>query len=350
MTTSLRKSREDILEVTLALLWRQWTLLGVPGQLLEKAENSPSVIDPEALLLATSRLGRFDPRLLAEALNWLKAFGKFISIQRLKTLHQLNPHKEPRELAAIASTLQESSRQAKWRAIEDLATLSAGGESLYRSAEGTDFPRGGTPDPHFAKFGLFRAMPKGVSKFSKADLEASMARHIVQHPELFLIKLRALFGVNARAEIIAALLTRSSSHPAELALHIGYLARSIQDTLNEMTLSGLLASHRAAGSREKHFSLRPSDWTFLITWPEPRFPVWIDWAALYALLQDIIATLYSDEIREASPLMTALRLRQTFDRHQLALARSGLAAHFLKSAQTTGVDFVEALAAELHLF
>ena len=45
------------------------------------------MLDPEALLLATTSLGR-DPRLFDEVLDWLNTNGQFINLQRLQNLGQ----------------------------------------------------------------------------------------------------------------------------------------------------------------------------------------------------------------------------------------------------------------------
>lgn len=346
MPTSLPSYRAAILERALALLWRQWSLLGIPGH-ADSAPGEPQIIDPEALLLVTSELGRLDPRLFEEAIHWLRHFGKLINIQRLRSLHRTHSLGDPRALAAIASTLQENSRLAKWGTIESLAKANPGDEPFFLSPDGTGAPIFGEPDAHFAKFGFFRSHPAAGQKSSKASGEDALARNIAQHPELLLMKLRALFGVNARAEIIAALLAQPSTHPAVLARRIGYLPRSVQDTLNEMALSGLLACHRAAGSREKYFTLRPSDWFALLADPDKAFPKWTVWPVLFALLQDTLIALYSPKLKTASEMMLALRLREAFDRHYPALSEAGLAGRFMKSSQASGAEFIDALATDL---
>ena len=44
------------------------------------------IIDPEALLLFTCTLGRHEPRLFDEVLDWLQENGRFINILRLKRI------------------------------------------------------------------------------------------------------------------------------------------------------------------------------------------------------------------------------------------------------------------------
>lgn len=336
MTTSLHNFRQQLAEAALGLLWRQWTLLGVPGH--EDNEGTGArIVDPESLLLLTSELGRFDARLLDEVVNWLRQHGRFINIQRLKSLQQQHAFGNTRVLAAMAATLLENSRLAKWRAVELLAGAGAGEEPLFRNAEdGLPLPVFGRPDPFFRRFGYLR----GVQEVRR---DASTPK--VERPDLLLIKLRALFGVNARAEILAALLTTHSHHASGLARRTGYLPRSVQDVLNEMAFSGHVVGERPKGSREKHFFLRPGDWNFLITWPEPVFPQWVDWPVIFSLLQEVLLALY--ETKPVSPLAAALRLREIFDRHYAALSEAGLAGHFAGSVRQSGLGFLEAFLGEL---
>lgn len=335
MTTSLHKFRQPLLEASLGLLWRQWTLLGIPGY-EERHRDEYRIIDPESLLLLTSELGRFDARLLDEVLNWLRQHGRFINIQRLKSLQQQHTFGNKRILSAVAATLLENSRLAKWRAVEMLAEAKAGEEPLFQNSNGSPLPVFGKPDPFFQRFGYFRGVPP-------PRRDASSPK--VQSPDLLLIKLRALFGVNARAEIIAALLTTRSNHPSGLARRTGYLPRSVQDILNEMAFSGHVIADRPKGSREKFFSLRPGEWNFLITWSEQKFPQWIDWPVLFSLLQNSLLALY--ETKSTSPLAAALRFREIFDHHYPALSEAGLAGHFSGSVHQSGLNFMEAFLTEI---
>ena len=61
----------NLREAAVDRLAAQWTALG--GQLASRSERS--VVDPEALLVATSRLGGDDPRVYEIAVAWCVAFG-----------------------------------------------------------------------------------------------------------------------------------------------------------------------------------------------------------------------------------------------------------------------------------
>ncbi len=65
--------------------------------------NDGWMIDPEALVLATSRFGRHDPRLMDESIDWLVRYGRRINVLRLQSLHEQWPGiADDRVLAAIA--------------------------------------------------------------------------------------------------------------------------------------------------------------------------------------------------------------------------------------------------------
>ena len=109
-----------------------------------------------------------------------------------------------------------------------------------------------------------------------------------------LFALRALFGVNARAEIMAWLLSHDSGHPAAIARSTGYFSKSIQQTLNEMEESGQVISVRQG--REKMFRVRAQDWRFLapVTASDgdsKPFPRWVDWMPLSAAITRFAETL-----------------------------------------------------------
>ena len=68
MSMQLQKFRDHFRELILQFLWRQWSALGVAGY----ADGEDNwVIDPEALLLFSLSISRYDQRLFDEILDWL---------------------------------------------------------------------------------------------------------------------------------------------------------------------------------------------------------------------------------------------------------------------------------------
>jgi len=114
MNPLLGDFRNLFLDKVLDLLWRQWTALGVSGH---AAGDTPWVIDPEALLLATCAFGRSEPRLFDEVLDCLRANGWVMNTQRLGTLLRDESWTGAPVLGAVAGFLSTGTEVLKWRRL-----------------------------------------------------------------------------------------------------------------------------------------------------------------------------------------------------------------------------------------
>ena len=79
----MRTASNQIDENLAHLAWSLWTELGVAG--LERKHQIFSIA-PEELIILTSALSEFDPRLRDEALDWCIHYHRFISSIRLHIL------------------------------------------------------------------------------------------------------------------------------------------------------------------------------------------------------------------------------------------------------------------------
>jgi hypothetical protein len=330
MPTSFQPSRDRLLSRFLDFLWHHWSTLGVAGQ---RGADDDRLIDPEALLLATTRFGRYDSRLLDEAIDWLGSNGKRINLQRLRRLHDEWPVADPRVLAAISDGLAKQSVMRKWNTISVPIPVEAKPEPLFIRSDGSALSVFHEPDPDFLRHGLLRdpMERRGMSQSPDPRRAANL-----------LCCLRALFGVNARAEIIAWLLTHDSGHPAAIARDTGYFSKSVQHTLNEMEDSGHIRSRREG--REKIFWVKPGDWNFLITWSHPSgFPRWVDWMPVFSAISTFNDALGQPGLNDAPEQVQAIQLRQALDAAMPALARAGLAEGLHASRELTGTRLLDAI-------
>lgn len=321
------------------LLWHQWSSIGVAGY--ARAEQN-TIIDPEALVLATTRYGRHDSRLMDEAIDWLMKFGRRISLQRLQGLDRNWPGvSEPRVLAAIAEVLGQQVANRKWRVIIDGLLENAEMESLFIGVDGRAAPHFGDADPVFLKHGYkrgkleFRVMSQAPDPRVGGNL---------------LFTLRGLLGVNARAEIMAWLLSHESGHPAAIARSTGYYSKSIQQILNEMEESGHVISLRQG--REKHFRVRKADWQFLLTASpvgQPVFPKWVDWMPLFSAINCFVETLAQPGLEEKTEHFQAIQLRDALDRATPALVQAGCADQMRATRDLRGGDLIQALFSDLEV-
>jgi len=272
METLLTKFRPQFHEALLGFIWRQWSAIGVSGSV---RSSDQWLIDPEALLLFSTCIARRDARLFDEVLDWLQLNADRINLQRLGRLQKEHALGEATVLAAIAAQLTKAKAHPKWRSIAARA-LSPSPNVVPRPLF-THLPVIGRCDETWLAWGWQRPAVelRGLSQVPKPD-----------QPATFLFKLRALFGLQTRAEVMAWLLTHETGHPAEIARATGYFRGSIQSVLNELTQSGHLGALRLG--REKRFSLRHPEWHYLMTWTDPKeFPQWIPWAGVFGLLQRV---------------------------------------------------------------
>ena len=337
MPTLPNSSKIVLRETLLDLLWQQWTALGLAGGVEPRVDRC---IDPEALLLITTTEGRHDSRLFNETLDWLWQHGESINVQRLKNIQKALGLGNSLIIGAIAKWLSQRSAMSKWKPLADIPTPDRPKEieSLYFLKSGSPQPAFGPTDPIFLQYGFRRGPIKrrGLS-VSPDPLPASS----------LLWKLRALFGVQARAEIVLWLLTHKTGHAAEIARAVYYFPRTIEGTLRELAGSGLIKS--AASGREKSYWLNHEDWLFLKTWDRPTdFPEWMDWPRFFSI-QERFNRIYHDQNLDS--VTAALKARSAFDELKPMLVAGHFQADFIQSHHQTGEAFSEALVEDLlHMF
>jgi hypothetical protein len=309
MQALLANFRDRFRELALDFLWRQWSALGVAGH---TRGDDNWIIDPEALLLITTTLGRYDPRLFDESLDWLGANGPFINLQRLQNLGRNLGQRGVLEV--IAAHLSKRAANLKWRALARKNAKPTALAPLF-----PDAPVIGEPDELFARHGWRRG--------------PLILRQLGQPPDPhratnLLFKLRALFGLQARAEVMAYLLAFESGHPREMAERLAYFPRTLQTALNDMARSGHVMTRR--GAHEKKFWLRREEWRFLATWPPrdgnaaPEFPRWVDWAPFFGALEAVWQYLDRPWLHDATPGVQAIELRACLDKLSPAWVRENI--------------------------
>jgi hypothetical protein len=334
MNSSPPDFRKRCLEAALDLLWRQWCSLGVAGHAREA--DPRHVIDPEALLLATSSIGRHDPRLFDESLDWLSRHASMLHLQRLKTLQADTGLGDPVVLAAIADWLVEEGGQPKWKAFAQKGAVHRDPVSLFGASSSSSL------DPVFEKHGLHRppVQVRGMSRPPNPTL-----------PPNLLLALRALIGVGARAEVILCLATGPAAHPSEIARLTGFKARTMQVLLQEMALSGHVltqeSTRRPAGKtgrgNARRYHIKPDDWQFLT--PGKPLPKWIAWPPLWSLVQTLLECLPEAGQPGKHPAVISSKLRDRLVADGHALAAAGLLPLLDLRSGAPGEELLESLAA-----
>ncbi len=329
MKTSTTNSSDQLREPLLRLLWRQWSALGVAGHV---SAGGRSMIDPEALVLVSTVFARHDARLFDEMFDWLRGNGEWINVLRLTRLQAEHGLGDATVLAAVAEHLAKDSAHLKWKA-------------LLKAKQPESEPRPLFPhlavlnrvDENFRRWGWLRPPleSRGLSRPPRPN-----------QPATFILKLRALFGRQSRAEVIAWLLTHDAGHPAQIARETCYFRGSVQSVLNELELSGQIQATRQG--REKLFVARRDEWRFLLTWEQgekAEFPRWLPWASLFSLIRDVHDVVDQSGFWKHSENLQAIELNRVIAPRTARLASEGFTSSI--AGLTAGNHIGQAIVGEL---
>jgi hypothetical protein len=295
MAISATEFSDEVRDRLLGLLWRQWSAIGVAGY-SEVPETR--VVDPEPLLLLTLTVGRRDARLYDAVLEWLDLNADYLNAQRLQNLApSFGPHARA-GLGAIAEGLGRRSAVAlKWRKLTTLPGLPAE-EALFHLPDGRPLPIPDNRDEIFRRHGLLRApaMRRGVARQFPVEGMPSL-----------LLRLRALFGVSIRCEVLCMLGASDEIHPSHVARRVGLSPRTTQDLLADMARSGAVQVRTSA--RAKYYALIPGSLDGLLR-PDGRTP-WMNAVPLFQALEAVWLGLDETVGRNLAPSLLASQWRRT---------------------------------------
>lgn len=215
---TLKEIREHVLDT----LWSQWHELGVAAAVPRR--HADDVLDPEALIAFTATHADLDPRLRDESIDWVLRYGTYVSRARLKNVlaeWELFEHPLFREYAATIN----AHRRMGWPAS------------------------GARPLP-------FRSRARSTLE----DLT---------RPALLSLRIRAVVGVGARAELLRAFLCRPqlAMTAADLSVETSYTKRNVLNELEPLRFAGLVKSFRAVNA--DRFSLAKLEQLAALVGPLP---------------------------------------------------------------------------------
>lgn len=221
--------------------WDQWRALGfsagdAPGPLSEV------LIDPEALLVLTFGAVRDEPR-LGDALDWWAAVGaSLLSLPRLDAVLALAPSEVASASGPFAArVVAAGSASASWKRRAD-----------------------------------------GFEAVSPVRIKGSREARLTT-PGALILRLRAAFGVGAKADVLAFLIAQRGQ-PATTratAASLGYAGLTVRRALSDLVIAGFAKdlSTTSAGPRPGLFALLP---TAVAVGGPTAVPPWRPWVALSA--------------------------------------------------------------------
>jgi hypothetical protein len=266
------EDRDALLDAALDLAWSLWGQVGVSTW---RRSHKTWSVEVEPLMVFTSFLAEHDPRLLRESIDWCAAHDTFLSVSQFRRVATAEswPAREPVE--RYGATLSRHSRR-RWPAGDD-------------------------------------AQPYDIELSGKSRLPD------LRGPAATQLRLRALMGVSARAEILRVLLIdpwREWS-VAEIAERVAYTRRQINTDLEMLALSGLTRRTQRTGSFV--YAIEAVDEAVRLFGPAPE--VTPRWTPLFASLATLLemtrpapsltrpAMEVSRRLRELEPVLERARVR-----------------------------------------
>lgn len=263
--------------------WIQWAAVGVAATV----ERDDAVVDPEALIALTAELGDADARLRDLSTDWCVAYGRYVNGSRLKQV--------VRELGTPTDAIGEF-----------VATVAAAG--------GPSWPMATLPRPDYIR--------REKARLASADSKARLR-----------IRLRAAFGVNARADVLAALLATwpGDLNAADLARVTRFTKPNVASALDALLLAGLVRARPVAN--ERRFDLPPK----VAILPSLRPPVaQPDWVNRFGVALEVLRFLGRDGM---STTVRAIEARRLVD---LLINRMSTEGMPIPSVDVTGDEFASA--------
>jgi hypothetical protein len=279
--------REQLHSRLTSFLWNQWGQLGVQASVV-----SPDhwAADPEALVLLSLEVGREEPRLTDEVLDWLAVNERLISIQRLRNLIT-----DEEDRALVEGTIGWLAGQRRRARLTPKNTEEAlGREPFYRRLSHAI----AEPDPAFLAQGLLKPPIEARLHSRPPDFETPIA---------FAFRLRALLGFGARAEATRVILTIDAPWMSvqAIAASTAYTKRNVQEALGQLRVAGAL--HSSVLGNEQRFQAPRRRWAEFLGLEE--FPSHRDWPQLFATYRRLLRWVVANEAAGLSPYMLASKAR-----------------------------------------
>lgn len=265
----LSKTEAVLRQAVVEAAWAQWSAIEAwPG-----GKPARSVVDPEALVLASLWLESEEPRLWRVARLWARGGARYLSVQRIKNLAPSYPAHARKRLGDFASECLHAGKDARWRGLATAPTAKV-------RERGTEL----SPSPQFRR------------------------------PAALMLRLRIGLGVGIKADVLAYLLGAAGGHRTlrEMADSTGYIRRAVDRAVAELVAAGFVtalatspASYRAPAER----------WEPLLELGQNP-PFWWHWDQVYRLAGALneAATAAARESR----FLQASRARDVMESHYQA--------------------------------
>src|SRR6202521_5750757 len=279
----MTRLNQEVDRLAVELAWSLWAELEV-GRVLGR--HDWTAIDLEPLIIFTAHLGDADNRLRASTIDWCIANARFVSAFRLRNLADQASPQTRTAFGRYAATVRAHSK-APWPGEGDPLTLFHP-EHI------------GSPD--------------------------------LRRPSLIQLRLRALVGVSARAEVLKLMLAEPDRPQAAstLAEDAAYGKGSVAQALDMLTRAGIVQVQPDA-NRMLYRLARPGELAQALLWLPSVFP---DWWPIFKVVEALADYVHS----AAGPASArAAAVHSLLDRIDPDLHRLGNADHVPRATGSASI-------------
>ena len=284
-------------EAVVGVCWQQWRAIQ-SGGVASGEHPSPSIIDPEGLLLASLAMRHHEQRLRDLLRWWVLNGAHLLSVQRIKTLRALFPESRLDGGVEWFSSLAVEADGNRWKSL-------AG--SVPRDEPARD--------------------AKGPKELQLLD------------PSTLQLRLRAGFGVGAKADVMAFLIGAGSARREQviwttvsvMSKAVGYSRAAIARAVSEMTLARFIEE---SADRPPVYSIEAASWARVFGLRDPYrvgthvaeeheesdIPPWRFWSQLFAFLVGFLQWEEAASEERYAPIVHASEARDLVERFGRFLA------------------------------
>lgn len=284
----VHRIHERVVQSGLDAAWSQWSALTAMAVPVERAPVW-SIVDPEALVLASLAFIEQERRLGDIVAAWASRAAPFMSLQRMRTLGSSYPTSVQRRLG-IFGRAALAGGDPRWKKL------------VSKSSEDGYVPRGKPLGPLSLRWG----------------------------PSLTL-RLRAGFGVNVKADLLSLLLGWESGAVdlRVIAAATAYTERAVRNAAAAMSMAGFI---REIHGRPSSFRAEQRDgWAQVLQTQrpdrpheQPDIPPWRFWSAVFLFLVDVAEWGQQAELGKVSAYVASSRARDLYQTHAVRLRQAGL--------------------------
>lgn len=325
---------KDLVKGTLNIIYKQWATLNAN---VTAAPCRGSVVDPEALVVATSAFGRYDARIFDEAMDWSIFNHNMLKPWRLKRIAVEFGGETTRCLAAVFDFIGRKNEEDLFPGVIQIGEKALDQvlvEPLFFSEQKMFEAGKREPDQVFLHWKLKRGTPRIRMHSGSPDM---------RNPGNLMIRLRSYYGTGAKADVVTYLLTGKGGSSKEIASKIKYNQKSVYDALEQLV--GADMAYKRGGVGNAYYWVDPHDIAASLGLKDKR-PVFFVWADIYRAIYRVLEDVRSNDEKWSSPFFSAERAKNLAVEVASIVRKSGEPLEQIKlpdTRRTQGRENVEEL-------